>query len=117
MENKNKLISVILIILFLLLGELVKMVFNLPIPGSIIGMVLIFMVLKLKWIRLEQVKPTSDFLLKYLSLFYVPYGVGLVTQYKFLNGKLTEIIIALVLSTFLAMFITMKLFKVFEKNE
>lgn len=70
-----------LLILWLLheAGGLIARYLKLPIPGSVIGMVLLFIllstgILKLKWIDLA-----SSFLLKHLIFFFIPITVGIMT--------------------------------------
>ena len=70
--------SIFYIILFLVIGELTVYLINMPIPGNVIGMLLIFTALSLKVIKLENVKPAADFLTRNLGLFFVPPGVGLI---------------------------------------
>lgn len=111
-----RLISILYIGLFFFLGEVTKTTFNLSVPGSILGMALIFGALKLKWIRLEQVKPASDVLLKYLSLFFVPYGVGMIVHYQMFSKYWIFILVALVISTSLSMYITAHLFQKMKKK-
>ena len=48
------------VFLFLVLGEFIKHLLDIPIVGNIIGMALIFLALKLKVIKLETVKPAPD---------------------------------------------------------
>jgi holin-like protein len=73
------------IFLFLAMGELVINLIDIPISGNILGMMLIFIALKLKLIKLETVKPASDKLVKYMVLFFVPYGVGLMAYFDFIS--------------------------------
>ena len=104
------------IFLFLILGELIKYVFNIPISGNIIGMILIFMSLKLKWIKLEQVKPASDKLVRYMVLFFVPYGVGMMVYFDVLKENWITIAIAIGLSTVLTLYATAWIQQKFENK-
>lgn len=92
--------------LFLLLlcywvGTLLSMLTGNVIPGSIIGMVLLFGALSVKWIRPEQVKKVSGLLLDHMMLFFVPVGVGLITSYTLLSRYAGAIIVASLVSTVL----------------
>ncbi|MDX1364022.1 CidA/LrgA family protein [Arenibacter latericius] len=109
--------GVLYIFLFLVLGEVIVYLFNLPIAGNIIGMVAIFIALKLKIIKLEEVKPASDQFIKYMVLFFVPYGVGLMTFYDVLKVHWIAIVISTVLSTILTLYITGIILQKFGKNE
>lgn len=50
--------------------------------GNIIGMILLFAALCLRWVRAETVRPAARFLLGAMALFFVPYGVGLMDSYR-----------------------------------
>ena len=85
-----------LILLFYLLGCLVSALLDNFIPGSVIGMILLFGALSLKWVRPGHVKKVSTFL-----LFFIPVGVGLITSYTLLSRYMTAIIVASLVSTVL----------------
>ena len=53
----------------LALGELVVFLTGVKLPSSIIGMLLLTLFLKLKWVRLEWVQGLSDFLVANLGFF------------------------------------------------
>jgi holin-like protein len=82
-----------------LVGELVVRSLDLPLPGPLLGMVLMFVLLQL-------VRPGSDSglvrvpgtLLRYLSLLYVPAGVGVVAYLSLLGSALLPTAVALVVS-------------------
>ncbi|MFT5631568.1 MAG: holin-like protein [Gammaproteobacteria bacterium] len=63
---------------FQLVGEVTSRGLNLPLPGPVIGMTLLFMSCVI-WPRLAQaIAPTTTILLAHLSLLFVPAGVGVV---------------------------------------
>ena len=85
-----------LILLFYLLGCLVSALLDNFIPGSVIGMILLFGALSLKWVRPGHVKKVSTFLIDHMMLFFIPVGVGLM-----LSRYMTAIIVASLVSTVL----------------
>ena len=108
--------SLFYIFLFLFIGEFVKYFFDLTIAGNIIGMILIFLSLKLKLVKLETVKPASDKLVKYMVLFFVPYGVGMMMYYELIKAYWLSILIATVISTILTLWVTAIIQQSFEKK-
>ncbi len=90
-----------LILLFYLLGCLISALIGNFVPGSVIGMVLLFAALSLKWVRPGAVKRVSTFLLDNMMLFFVPVGVGLITSYTLLSRYMLAIIVASLVSTVL----------------
>jgi holin-like protein len=62
---------------FLAIGELIVWLTGIPIPSSIIGMLLLTAALQFKIVKLRWVQRVSDFLVNNLGFFFVPAGVGL----------------------------------------
>ncbi|MFJ7745830.1 CidA/LrgA family protein [Peribacillus sp. NPDC097295] len=53
---------------------------NLPIPGSVIGMLILFILLQTKILKVEWVDITASFLVKHLAFFFIPISVSLMTM-------------------------------------
>ncbi len=102
--NILKQFSVILVILGI--GEFISSLINNFLPGSIIGMMILFICLNFKIIKLEQIKDISDFLLDNLAFFFVPVGVSLINSLDLIKENLFLLISVNVVSTFLVMFVT-----------
>ena len=93
--------GIFLILLFYLLGCFVAALIGNFVPGSVIGMILLFCALSLKWVRPGHVKKVSMFLLDNMMLFFIPGGVGLITSYTLLSRYMLAIIVASLVSTVL----------------
>jgi holin-like protein len=91
---------------FLALGELIVYLTGIPIPSSIIGMLLLTAALKLRIIRLIWVNKVSDFLIQNLGFFFVPAGVGLMNCLGLLSDQWLPIVGASVISTFIIIAVT-----------
>ncbi len=84
-------------------GRLLSWALGLPVPGTVIGiLILLALVLLLRRIP-EPVAHGSDFLLAHLNFFYIPAGVGVMSYAALLAEDLWPVIVALFVSTFLAM--------------
>ncbi|MGN0258200.1 MAG: CidA/LrgA family protein [Bacteroides sp.] len=90
----------------LALGELVVFLTGVKLPSSIIGMLLLTLFLKLKWVRLEWVQGLSDFLVANLGFFFVPPGVALMLYFDIIQAQFWPIVIASVVSTLLVIVVT-----------
>ncbi|MFD1094857.1 CidA/LrgA family protein [Salegentibacter chungangensis] len=101
---------------FLIAGELLRYLFQIPIAGNILGMFLIFAALRLKIIKLEDVKPASDKLIKYLALFFIPYGVGLMSYYDVIAEYWLPIAGGVILSSLLTLYISAIIMEKFGKQ-
>ena len=89
-------------------GEIMKYFIPLPIPGSIYGLILMFVLLLAKVIKVEHVKETGEFLIEIMPLMFIPAGVGLVTSWSQLQSFLVPLLVITVVSTFVVMIVTGK---------
>ena len=87
-------------------GEIMKYFIPLPIPGSIYGLILMFVLLLAKVIKVEHVKETGEFLIEIMPLMFIPAGVGLITSWSQLQPFL--VLVITVVSTFVVMIVTGK---------
>lgn len=92
--------SFTIVLLFLALGKLFIHYSGLPFPGSIIGLLLLFTALSLRLIDYRLLMPATDFLLSYMTLFFVPAGVGLLQYGDLLSQYWLTILLSSVISTF-----------------
>lgn len=92
-------IGLFYILLCWLLGNAIAALTGGHISGNIIGMVLLFAALCLKWVSAESVRPAARFLLGAMALFFVPYGVGLMDSYRLIMDNLWAILLASLVST------------------
>ena len=84
------------------LSRLLKLGFNLPLPGPVLGMLALAALLN--WQRLRQpVGTAADALLAHLSLLFVPVGVGVMTHGALLVQYGPRMLLALVLSTWIGL--------------
>ncbi|MEG6584234.1 CidA/LrgA family protein [Dendrosporobacter sp. 1207_IL3150] len=58
-------------------GNQITQMFSLPIPGNVVGMILLFALLMVGIVRIEHVEIASSNLLKHMSFFFIPLAVGL----------------------------------------
>ena len=72
-------IQMLFLIVVYQVGNWTARFFHLQIPGNVIGIVLLFVLLWLGVIKLEQIELASGWLLKHLGFFFIPISVGLMT--------------------------------------
>ena len=80
-------------------GEIISKLLNLPIPGNIIGMILLFVLLTSNIIKVEKVENLANFFLDHLAFFFIPASVGLMTSFVSLKGNIFKIILLCILTT------------------
>ena len=89
-----------------LVGELLVSSFGLPIPGPVVGMVILFIGLLIHRSLPEKLAVVSDALISNLSLLFVPAGVGVMLHSGLIGNELIPISVALVVSTLLTIAVT-----------
>ena len=89
-------------------GEIMKYFIPLPIPGSIYGLILMFVLLLAKVIKVEHVKETGEFLIEIMPLMFIPGGVGLVTAWGDLKDMMLPVVVITIISTIVVMAVTGK---------
>jgi holin-like protein len=95
-----------LILVCQLIGELVVGTFTIPIPGPVVGMLLLFIVLLLKGEVPKSLGQTADGLLRAMSLLFVPAGTGVMMHFQLLGEALLPLSAALVVSTVMTIIVT-----------
>ena len=87
-------------------GEVVARAAGLPLPGPVVGLILLLVVLIFTQGPDEALRDTSNGLLRHLSLLFVPAGVGIVTQLDALERDWLPILVAILVSTVLGIAVT-----------
>ena len=112
-----KYLNQFLIILgFTLLGEALQRIVPLPIPASVYGIVLLFLVLCLKIVRLEQVKEAGGFLTSILPLLFVSPAVGILENWAIIKDALIPMFLLVLASTMLTFGISGRIAQAFMKK-
>ncbi len=87
------------LLVFQLAGEVLTHLFALPLPGPVVGMVLLLLALELRLPGRDGLHAASGGLLAFLSLLFVPAGVGIVRHAPRLVAESLALMASLVLST------------------
>jgi len=85
-----------------LIGEVLARAFSLPLPGPVIGMLLLMPTLGWRPLR-EPVTEVARFLLAHLSLLFVPVGVGVITHLDVLRQHGLGLLAVIALSTWIGL--------------
>jgi holin-like protein len=91
--------SALVLLGFLLAGSALASFGHLPLPGSVVGMLLLAAVLHFRWMPAAWVEPAAEQLLRHMALLFVPPGVGLMLQYDLLRRDWLPIVVASAAST------------------
>lgn len=89
-----------------LAGELVTVALDLPVPGPVMGMVILFVGLLMKGGIPKPLALVGDTFLSNLSLLFVPAGVGVMLHVALIGEQVLAITLALVVSTLVTIAVT-----------
>ncbi|WP_370877700.1 CidA/LrgA family holin-like protein [Paenibacillus anaericanus] len=81
----------------------ISQLLHLPIPGSILGIIVIFTLLKTNLIKLAWIEQGANWLLAELLLFFIPSAVGVMKYIPMLESDGVRILIVVVSSTLIVM--------------
>lgn len=79
---------------FLYLGDALSSLLHLPLPGSVVGMVLLAVSLHRKWLPFEWVRPAAHLLIRHMSLLYIPPGVGVMAYFGLIRREWLPLVAA-----------------------
>jgi len=91
------------LLIYQCVGEIIARWTGLPVPGPVIGMVLLFATLLARQAVPESLKVTASGLLSHLSLLFVPAGVGVMQHFQRVASEWLPIAVSLIVSTVLAL--------------
>jgi len=95
-----------ILLLCQLAGTVLQQAFGLPMPGPVLGFVLLVAVFLYRGGPGVELRETSQVLLKHMGLLFVPAGVGVVGELGVLKQNALALIIAIPLSTVLGLVVT-----------
>lgn len=88
-----------MLIIISFVGELINYYIPLPVPANIYGMIILFILLCLGIVKIEQIKETGKFLLDIMPMLFIPSAVGIMSTFDLLSSIWLEIIITIVTTT------------------
>ncbi len=94
------------LLIFQLAGEVIARGLNLPLPGPVLGMLLLFLALAVRGGVGHELQTTSQNLLQHLSLLFVPAGTGIMIHLHRVADEWLPLVIALLASTALTLAVT-----------
>ena len=97
-----------IILLVTCIGEIIRLLVPLPIPGSIYGLVLMFVLLVTHVISLESVQNAAEFLIAIMPVMFIPAATGLINNWPQLKPILIPALTIAILVTLITMAVTGK---------
>lgn len=93
----------IIIYLCLYAGNGVSLLLPITVPGSIIGMLILFTLLATQLLPVSWVKPGCHLLIRYMALLFVPISVGVMNYTDILSAQFGPVVVSILVSTFLVL--------------
>lgn len=97
--------EIVLIFGCLILGNIVRYLTGLSVPGSVFGMIILLVFLKTGILNESQIKKISNFLLDNMGFFFVPIGVGIALYLDLIKTEIFPILGASLISTLIILFV------------
>lgn len=105
------------LLIFQLIGEVFARWLSLPVPGPVIGMLLLFASLVLRGGADQELQTTSQNLLQHLSLLFVPAGTGVMLHLHRVADEWLALLAALLISTLATLIVTALVMKLCLGNK
>jgi holin-like protein len=100
-----------------LLSDYIVLLADLPVPTSVLGIIILFGLLCLGVIRIEQVEGMADFLLRHLVFFFIPIVAGLMEWGGMFREHGLTLAFAIVGSSLAVLFVCAWLARVLYREE
>ncbi len=108
--------TIALLLVCQLVGDTLARLLSLPVPGPVIGMLLLFVALLLYGGIPPSLAKTADSLLPYLGLLFVPAGAGVVQYFSDLEQQRWILVVSLTISLVLSLVATGLLIQALRKR-
>ena len=108
--------GLLILLAFQFAGELLVQTFNLPLPGPVLGMVLLLAVLTTRAAVLQRIAPAANLLIGNLTLLFFPIGIGIVLEWDRYAEHGLALLVSIVLGTVLALVLVTGLLKLLLRS-
>ena len=96
-------LHIIILCLLTSLGNWIQHTFQLLIPGSVIGMIILFLLLLFNIVKLSWIDEGAKFMVRHLTLFFIPATVGIIDYLDLFLGKGILLFFIVIISTIFVM--------------
>lgn len=97
------------------LGEIIQDVFSFPIPGTVLGLIILFLGLYSGAVKVEMIEDICEVLISHMSFLFIPAGVGLITSFNLLSGNVISFFLIILISTVIVWVVTAYVVKILRK--
>ena len=104
-----------ILIATLFAGSVLKAILPLPIPETIYGMVILFILFLTKALKTSDVKRASETILE--NMIFVPAGVGIIENFDLFRQNFFAMFVITLITASIAMIVSMKLVSIVQKGK
>lgn len=99
-------LQIAVVFLICWIGDIISKFLPIPMPGSIIGMIILFLLLILRVVKVDNIKEKIEFLKVHMPLFFIPSGVEIMRRYELVRGSVLALILICIISTIVTFAVT-----------
>lgn len=88
------------------ISDIIAFYLPFPFPGSVLAMIITFLLFLSGAVKVRQIEPVSDFLVKNMSFVFLPSTVSIVSYLDVLSSVLWKFLIVCVATTFITFICT-----------
>ena len=100
--------ELIIILYITYAGSILKELLHIPLPGTIVAMMLMFILLYKKYLKLDTIGKTTDFLLTNMTILFLPSMIEMYEYFPMLKKDLFKILFLMIITTILTIVVTSK---------
>lgn len=97
------------------IADILSKTLKLPIPGNVIGMILLFILLMLGIVKENHIDEASDILIANMSMLFIPGTLAIMDEYKYVKDEIIPFVIICVFMIVVIMAATGLSAQIFEK--
>lgn len=109
--------QIAILYIFYYVGVFFVEITKLPLPASVIGLILLALCLQMKWVKAEYIREGAGFLLAFMTLFFIPPIVGIIDYPELLSLEGILLMVTIFISTLFVILFTSKLSEKIEQKE
>ncbi|QQC72845.1 CidA/LrgA family protein [Lactococcus garvieae] len=90
---------------FSFVGDTLSNSLHLPVPGSILGMIFLFLALQFKVLNFTDVDEVGSFLINNMTILFLPAGVGIMAKWSLISDFWWQIALIVLLALIVNVFV------------
>lgn len=98
--------GIVILLAFYGVGVAASKWLHIPLPGNLVGMLLLTLALCMGWVKMDWVEQAGSFLIRHMLLFFVPIIVGVASYLNVFTQNPLPIVLSMILGPLLVMLVT-----------